>query len=181
MSSLAAAYLKSGQSEKAIPLIEQFLSAVRKKTKPHDPEHARLLASIGLELLEHQQYAATENYLRECLSIRERTMAGNWLVFNTKSMLGGSLAGQAAALASTNQEAAQKNFTEAEGLLIDGYEGMKAREETIPVEGRTRPTEALKRLVDLYTAWGKPDEAARWQQKLDAATASEPQKTEVKQ
>ena len=142
MNSLRSRVFEERPVGKAIPLIEQFLSAVRKQTKPDDPEYARLLANIGLALLEHQQYAATEAYLRECLSIRERTMAGNWLVFNTKSMLGGSLAGQAAALASTNQEAAQKNFTEAEGLLIDGYEGMKGarkRSRSKDARGRRKP------------------------------------------
>src|SRR6202011_4287306 len=39
-------------------------------------------------------------------------------------------------------------------LLLAGYEGMKAREKTIPKES-PRLTEALERLVQLYDAWGK--------------------------
>ncbi len=31
----------------------------------------------------------------------------------------------------------------------------------------------MQRLVDLYTAWGKPEEAAKWQQKLDEVKATE--------
>jgi hypothetical protein len=34
-------------------------------------------------------------------------------------------------------------------------------------------TEALQRLVDLYLAWGKPDETAKWQLKLDGAKVGE--------
>ena len=40
---------------------------------------------------------------------------------------------------------------------------MKAREKTIPPPGRTRLPEALDRLIELYTATNKPDEAKKWQ------------------
>jgi len=36
----------------------------------------------------------------------------------------------------------QKKYAEAEPLLIDGYEGMKQREQTIPWQARARLTEA---------------------------------------
>ena len=45
--------------------------------------------------------------------------------------------------------------------------------------GPARLTEALERLVQLYDAWEKPDQAAEWRAKLpDAAKAEE--KQEVK-
>ena len=65
------------------------------------------------------------------------------------SMLGGALLGQ-------------KQYAEAEPLLLKGYEGMKAREKTIPSQASPRIPEALDRLVELYAATGKRDEAARW-------------------
>ena len=46
--------------------------------------------------------------------------------------------------------------------------GMKSREMQIPPQAQVRLTEALQRLVQLYTAWERPDKAARWKQKLDA-------------
>jgi hypothetical protein len=46
---------------------------------------------------------------------------------------------------------------------------VKQREATIPLLVRkTRLSEAAERLVQLYDAWGKPDEAARWRKLLDA-------------
>ena len=39
----------------------------------------------------------------------------------------------------------------------------------IPPQGKVRVTEAIQRLIDLYTAWDKPDQAAEWRKKLDAA------------
>ena len=44
---------------------------------------------------------------------------------------------------------------------------MKQREAKIPANSKIRLTEALERLVQLYHAWGKADEAAKWQKELD--------------
>src|SRR5262249_25650394 len=76
----------------------------------------------------------------------------SWLTFNAQSMLGGALLGQ-------------KKYAEAEPPLLKGYEGMKTREKTIPQQGgaELRIPEALDRLIELYTAINKPDEARKWQ------------------
>ena len=44
---------------------------------------------------------------------------------------------------------------------------MKDREANPPPAAKTRLPEAIQRLVDLYTAWEKPQEAIRWQAILD--------------
>jgi eukaryotic-like serine/threonine-protein kinase len=62
-------------------------------------------------------------------------------------MLGGSLLGQ-------------RKYAEAETHLLHGYEGMKQREDKIPASAKFRVTESLKHLVQLYEAWGKPEQAA---------------------
>ena len=54
-----------------------------------------------------------------------------------------------------------RKSAEAEPLLLVGYDGMKKREATIPTTGKVRLTDALERLVQLYEATGKKDEAAR--------------------
>ena len=59
--------------------------------------------------------------------------------------------------------AGQKKYAEAERLLRQGYEGMKAREKSIPPQRRRRVPEALDRLIELYTVTNKPDEVKRWQ------------------
>jgi hypothetical protein len=66
----------------------------------------------------------------------------------------------------------QKKYAEAEPLLLKGYEGLRQHEERIPASfRRTRLTEALGRLVQLYDEWAKPDEAAKWRKELEAAKA----------
>jgi hypothetical protein len=117
------------------------------------------LAAAGLDLLKHDQPAAAELLLRECLEIRTKSQPDDWSTFNTKSLLGGSLLGQ-------------KQYAEAEPLLGEGYEGMKDREKTMPEIAKPRMTEAIERLVQLYNATDKKDKADEWRKKLDQAKAA---------
>ena len=55
----------------------------------------------------------------------------------------------------------QKKYAEAEPLLLSGYEGMKAREARLPASRKFHLAEACERIVRLYEAWGKTDEAGR--------------------
>ena len=64
---------------------------------------------------------------------------------------------------------AQKKYADAEPLLRAGYDGLKERAAKIPPQGKVRLSEAIQRLIDLYTAWDKPDQAAEWRKKLDAS------------
>ncbi len=75
----------------------------------------------------------------------------DWSAFHAQSLLGGSLLGQ-------------KKYADAEQMLVKGYEGMKAREKDIPPEAATRIPEALDRLIELYTATNKPDEAKKYRE-----------------
>jgi len=154
MGNLAEVYLLTDQPDKALPLLEQFITGRRAGASSDDPTFSNLLAEVSLGLLQHRQYPAAETYLRECLTIREKKLPDDWVLFNTKSMLGGALAGQ-------------KKFQEAEPLLLEGYSGMKDRPAKIPPAAKTRLGEAIRRLVDLYTAWDRPEEAEKWRKKLE--------------
>ena len=83
------------------------------------------------------------------------------MTFNTRSQLGGALLGQ-------------KKYTDAEPLLLQGYEGMKQREAKIPAVGKVRLTEALEWLVQLYEATGRKDKAAEWRKKLEVTRPAKP-------
>jgi hypothetical protein len=49
---------------------------------------------------------------------------------------------------------------------------MRQLADQIPPLAGTRIPEALDRLVELYTAWDKPEQAAEWRKKRDEATAT---------
>jgi hypothetical protein len=126
-------------------------------------EHASTVNSmigVAMILLDQGAFAEAVPVLRECLAIREKTMPDDWSTFSARTLLGRALLGQ-------------KNYAKAEPLLRGGYEGMKAREKTIPPEGSTRIPEALDGLIELYTATNQPDELTKWQAEREKYSADE--------
>ena len=120
---LADCYAKLRQPENAEPLWRELAAFWREKAGAASPQYAEQLAALGLNMLEQQKPADAEPLLRECLLIREKTEAdpgapGDHDLYCTKSLLGGSLLGQ-------------KNYADAEPLLLAGYEGMKEREAAV--------------------------------------------------
>ena len=132
------------------PRLSQTFPAQR---SPFGPE----LSRIGAYLLKYRQYPAAEKYIREYLTIREKRLPGHWLVFSAKSALGEALLGQ-------------KKFERAEALLLDGHQGLVAQQAQMSPQEKRRIVQAVERLVELYTTWGKLEEAAKWRQKLKNAS-----------
>jgi len=116
------------------------------------------MASRGLNLLNQKRFAEAEPILRQCLAIREAATPEEWLRFNAMSLLGGALLGQ-------------RKYAEAEPILLQGYEGMKQREATIPAHGKVRLPEAVERIVQLYEATNQPELAQEWRAKLPPVVA----------
>jgi serine/threonine protein kinase/tetratricopeptide (TPR) repeat protein len=154
--SLAAAYDAAGQFARSEPLYRDALDRARKSFGPDDPRTADVMAMLGSCLLRQEKWSEAEPVLRECLALRAKTRPDAWSTYNTRSQLGGSLLGRG-------------EFAEAEPLIVSGYEGLKARAATIPPAGKPRLTEAAERVVRLYEAWGKADQAAAWKERLGLA------------
>jgi tetratricopeptide (TPR) repeat protein len=125
-------------------------SAAADKRRADNPlEGARCRAIWGDCLLRQAKHREAEGILRDGLDAREPVDAKGWETAWTKSLLGGALLGQ-------------RKYADAEPLLVAGYNGMKDGEMLIPVPDRPKLTEARDRVVQLYEAWGKKDEADRW-------------------
>ncbi|MBL8824627.1 MAG: tetratricopeptide repeat protein [Planctomycetia bacterium] len=164
MYNLSAAYQDAGKLDLALLLRREMVTISRKVYPKNSPQLGGHLASLGLILLEAKSFTEAEPLLRECLTIRENSQPDAWRTFYTQSMLGGALLGQ-------------KKYTEAEQLLLKGYEGMKAREKTMQLQDNTRLPEALDRLIQLYTETSKPEEVKKWQaekEKLPKAKEKKP-------
>ncbi len=153
-----AALSQKANAPPSLASLMQQLPEARKALPADSPQLAGLLAQVGLGLQQEKKWTEAEPLLRECLTIREQTQPDVWSTFNTKSLLGGALLGQS-------------KYAEAEPLLLAGHAGMKQREKTIPEQGKIRLREAVERLVQLYEATGKTDEAAKWRKELEAIDA----------
>jgi tRNA A-37 threonylcarbamoyl transferase component Bud32/lipopolysaccharide biosynthesis regulator YciM len=198
---LANAYRHVGQLDRALPLFDKVIPAARKKlgfTHPltlrftevwiatleaahhysraikeqqelmlelrktfgnTDLRLAAALGQLGNTFLAANQAADAEPVLRESLAIRDKKEPEAWTTFYSQSLLGVALA-------------AEKKYADAELLLLHGYQGMKQRQAKIRAKDKARLTQALERLVQLYEAIGKKDEAAKWRKELDTAQAA---------
>jgi tetratricopeptide (TPR) repeat protein len=160
---LSDCYEQLKQYERAEVWRRKWLAVVKERDGPQSAAYAGELAALGLNLLRQRKPAEAEPLLRDCLSLRTKDQPDAWTTFNAKSLLGDALLGQ-------------KKYAEAEPLLLEGYDGMKQREAKIPPQGKVRLSEALERLVQLYDAWGKQDQAEQWRKRRDAGAAEPPSK-----
>ncbi len=137
-------------------LFRRNLDVRRRMEKPESPLLASALSNVGRNLLLQSRDSEAEPLLRESLTIREKVIPDDWRRFSVMSQLGAALAGQA-------------RYTEAEPLILGGYEGLKARKASMGSMLRRFFDEAADRVVRLYEAWGRTEEAQSWAQKLGKA------------
>jgi len=136
----------------------KWLAIVKQKSGIESTAYGEELRSLGLILLHRQKWLEAETVLNESLAILQRKNPADWSTFHARSALGAALLGQ-------------KKYADAEPLMVQGYEGMKACESKMPAYAKFRLTQAVERLIKLYTDWNKPDKAARWQKDLEAKKA----------
>jgi serine/threonine protein kinase/tetratricopeptide (TPR) repeat protein len=145
----ALAYLLrvKGDPEGALRMCHEVLALRGPNLPDGHPMVAATLQVEGLSLMDLGRAREAEPFFRESLELRRRSLPpGHWLVAAAESSLGACLG-------------ARGRYGEAEGLLLRGYEGLKAsRGDAHPLTIDTR-----RRLVTLYKAWGKPDRAREYE------------------
>jgi tetratricopeptide (TPR) repeat protein len=156
---LAAAYDRTRNYDEAIRLFRESDAGRLRVLLAYHPTRLEGLASLGLCLLHADKPEEAESVLRECLGHRQTKQPDLWTTFDTQSLLGGALLGQ-------------KKYAEAEPLLLAGYEGMRQRGAQATATGKVRLAEALERLVQLYDATGRKDQADQWRKQLEEAKAA---------
>jgi tetratricopeptide (TPR) repeat protein len=118
------------------------------------PDHPETMASAGDLALAYQsqeKFPESESLARATEAIERTKQPDSWQRFWAESLLGASLAGE-------------KKYAEAEPLLLEGYGGMLARKDRIPVPNWHYLDSINAWIVQLYEAWGRPEKAATWKQ-----------------
>jgi serine/threonine protein kinase/tetratricopeptide (TPR) repeat protein len=156
---LALAYRNAGDYTSAERAFLEALAIKKRTLAADDSSLAHTMASLGGNYLRQKRHTEAESMFRECLAIREKKEANTWLHFAAQRGLGASLL-------------AQKKYAEAEKYLVQGYEGLRLREATVPPMDRRLITETLEQIVELYDAWGKPEEAAKWRTEVISKESS---------
>lgn len=101
-----------------------------------------------------------EGVLRESLAIHVKALPeGHWMIAATQTLIARALVDQ-------------RRFAEAERLMLEAYPIVDAH------FGARHPrvTAVVERIVALYDAWGKPEKAAAWREKLPKPAGSAPAK-----
>jgi non-specific serine/threonine protein kinase/serine/threonine-protein kinase len=109
---------------------------------------------LGFNLTKQRKYAQAEPVLRRALALREKGSRDDWGYFRAQAVLGAALAGL-------------RRYAEAEPLLLSGYDGMRQRLSRMPAKERKWVRSSGEQIVDLYSRWPKPEQAARWRAKLE--------------
>ena len=139
-----------GRYQEAIALCRDVLARRGRSLPDQHPVVAASLLVLGKSLVEVGELGSAEEALREALNIRRSILPpGHWQVASAESVLGWCLA-------------KESRFREAEPLLVGSFERLSA--DRGPSHERTR--DALKNVVEMYEAWGKPDMAANYRARL---------------
>jgi serine/threonine protein kinase/tetratricopeptide (TPR) repeat protein len=152
---------EQGRHADAEKTLEEALAARRRLFGDTHRDTLSCMVSLVYTLLAEGKYAQAEPLARECWTTRKKIMPDEAKTFNVESIYGGCLLGL-------------KNYRDAEPRVLSGYEGLTRPGTRIPPEGWYVVTNALQRIVQLYEETRRPDEAARWKQKLAEAGKGPP-------
>ncbi len=153
---------KVGKPEDALSWGRKWLAIEKTRSGPESTAYAATLLEFGERLMVDDRYLDAEPILRECVDICRRTQPDVWQTYYAQSMLGGALMGQ-------------KNDTDAEPFLLQGYEGLKAREDRIPLLlARHHIAKALEGIVQLYKSTNQPEKATAWRSRSPTPVEHKP-------
>jgi serine/threonine protein kinase len=150
---LADAYQNHKEPKEAERLFRQALSMRELQSGSNSPSTAYSLTALGVFLVKQQRFQEAEGYFSNALAIQEAVYPGRWATLNTRGWLGLSYLGQ-------------RDFTNAEPLLLSSYAGIKEQAGERQLDSKNILGNPIERLVRLYTEWGKPDEAENWKKTL---------------
>jgi Tfp pilus assembly protein PilF len=153
---LACLLQEQGQLSEAKGIAREALRRGRGALPREHGLLADILALLGNLLTRTGRAAEAEPLLREALECCRKSLpAGHPLTTQAESLLGVCLT-------------AQQKYVEAEACWLAVYLAPEKAEGTSP----SQRAQACARLVQLYEAWGKKEQADAWRKKLRAGTSS---------
>jgi tetratricopeptide (TPR) repeat protein len=153
LSDCASMYQRRGQYGLAETRAAQALAGWRHAFGSENADAMASATDLALAYQSQGKFSESEALAREAFEFNRKKQPDNWQGFRAESLLGASLAGQ-------------REYAEAEPLLLEGYRGMLARKERMAVPDWYHFDRAREWILQLYEAWSKPEKAALWRQEL---------------
>jgi hypothetical protein len=155
MGNLATAYSMQSKYAEAEALERQTLEIATRTLGPEHPDTFNGMNNLASTCWEQSKFGEAETLYKQTFELRRRVL-GREHPTTLESMLSLAYA-----------YSSQKKYREAEVLVLAAYESATRQPTATMLGGRSILHESLSSLVRLYQAQSKPDEAAKWQQKLD--------------
>jgi tetratricopeptide (TPR) repeat protein len=152
MHELGVLYRSQGKYAEAEAFLNRELDVERRVLGPAHPSTTGAMAALAEVQLQMAKFAGAETLAREALTNWEKTRPDSWRRYHSEALLGAILAGQ-------------RRYSEAEALLISGFQGLQQRGASVPADDRQVLRDAGEWAVSLYESWGKPESAAAWRER----------------
>jgi non-specific serine/threonine protein kinase/serine/threonine-protein kinase len=141
---LALLLRDKGEYAEAEALFRRAIAINRKILGERHPDIAGFVNNLARLLQLKGDYAGAESQYREAIEVYRKTYPeGHWEIATVKSLLGGCLI-------------ADHRYRDAQPLLLESYPIIRSSFGA----AHNRTVVALRRIVDLYNAWGQPQKAA---------------------
>jgi len=146
LNNLALLLREKGDYDQAIALFREVTEIDRKNLGDEHPYVANAMKNLAAALVRKGDYESAQELFRQALGIQRKTFAEqSWQVATTKLLLGASYI-------------EEKRYQEAEALLLEAFPII---EKAFSIS-HPRTQAAVKSLISLYEAWGKPEKAAEY-------------------
>ena len=129
------------------------LATQRKLLGSDHPDIALSLAKFARFLNQRGQFRDAQEMAVECLKLREQRSPNHWRTYATRGLLGVTLFNQ-------------KQYSEAEPLLLSAFTNMQAQLDQIPPKERAEIRQTVEKLVELYHQTNRGEQAEEWEKKL---------------
>jgi tetratricopeptide (TPR) repeat protein len=149
IASFCRAVARAGDPERGIEITNLILAELRQLPNPPQDVIAAELYTLGLLLSADGRHDEAEPHLRKALEYQDQSEPQLWNTSRTRLYLATALL-------------AQKKYAEAEPLLLACHAEMLQRIQTAPLWEKQFLQHAANRLIELYTALDKPEQAAKW-------------------
>lgn len=157
LSSLAGVFFEQKQFAEAEPVVRRVVEGLATAYGEHSSKTLAAMNNHGLLLVEVGRLEEAEQTFRRLIALLdEAAPPGHWFSQAARANLGHCL---------TRME----RFEEAEPVLLECYEKLT----TSMGAAHPRTVGAAEKLVELYTAWGRPEEAARYAQATGADSGAD--------
>ena len=145
-----------GRLDEALAIYLNGVKQMRTQANPDPVSLASSLATLGASQMLCKKFEDAEASFRESAEVFTKYIPEAWPSFVQKANIGAALLGQ-------------KKYAEAEPILVEGIEALKARRQSVPT---SLYIQLLETIIELYEATDRTDEARRYRQELEAASGS---------